>query len=94
MAAPFGPDLVKEHHNLTSFQRSSHMVNISKTVAQKRLRRSVTIPFATPVRVLVHVEGYVRVLLPSSTYVDVDFPDVHRKYDGKCCGGAGNDTPG
>ena len=30
----------------------------------------------------------------SSTYVDVDFPDVHREYDGKCCGGAGNDTPG
>ena len=65
MAAPFGPDLVREHHNLMSFQRSSHMANTSKMVARKRLRRSVTTPFVTPVRVLAHVEGYVSVLIQS-----------------------------
>ena len=94
MVALSGPDLVREHHSLMSSQRSSRMVNTCRMVAQKRLRRNVTIPFATPVPDPVHVEGYASVVTTSFNPVNLGSPDVHRKYDGECRGGTGNDPSG
>jgi len=84
MVAPFGPDLVREHHSLMSSQHSSRMVNTSRTVGQKRLRGSVIIPFATPVPGLVPAEGYVGVVTTSFNPIDLGYPDVHCKHDGEC----------
>jgi len=92
MVALFGPDLVREHHNSISFQRSSRMVNTCRTVARKLLRRSVTTPSVMPVRGLGPVVGYASVVTPSFNHVDLGLPDVHRKYDGECCGGTGDDA--
>ena len=67
------------------------MANTYRTVAQKRPRGSVTTLFAMLVPDLVPVEGYVSVATTSFNPIDLFSPDVHRKYDGECCGGAGND---
>ena len=75
------------------FRRSSRTGNTSRTVARKRLRRSVTTPFVTPVRVPVHAEGYAGVAALSFSPVDVNSPDVHRKHHGERSRGAGNDAP-
>jgi len=75
------------------FQRSSRTGNTSRTVARKRLKRNVTTPFVTPVRALVPVEGYVRVVALKFNPVDTNFPDVHREYYGERSGGAWNDAP-
>jgi len=92
MVALSGPDHAREHHNLMSFQRFSRMANTSRTVARKLLRRSVTIPFVTPVRDLAPVEEYVSMVIPSFSLTDFDSPDVHRKYDGKCRRSSRNDA--
>ena len=93
MVAPSVPDLVRAHHNLMLFQRSSHMANTSRTVARKLLRKSVMTPSVTLVRVLAPVEGYADMVTSGlkSTYSGV--PDVHGKHDGQCRGGSGDDTP-
>ena len=84
MVALFGPDLVKEHRNLMLFQRSSRTENTSRTVARRRLKRNVTIPFVTHVRAPAPVEGYVGLVDPRLSPVDVNSPDVHRKHYGEC----------
>jgi hypothetical protein len=68
------------------------MVNTFRTVARKRLRKSGTIPFVTPVRVLVPVEEYAHVVFPSFNHAYFDFSDVHGKYDGKRRGGSRDDA--
>ena len=93
MVALFGPDLVKEHRSLMLFQRFSRTGNTSKTVARKRLKKNVTTPFVTPVRVLVPAEEYVGVVAQKFNPVDANFPDVHREYHGERCGSAWNDAP-
>jgi len=93
MVALFGPDLVKEHRSLMLFPRSSRTESTSRTVARKRLKRNVTTPFVMPVRALAPVEEYVGVVDPKFNPVDVNSPDVHRKYYGERCGGAWNDPP-
>ena len=65
MVALSDPGPVRVHHNSMSFQRSSRMVNTSRMVARKLLRKSDTTPSVTPVRVRVPVEEYTNVLIPS-----------------------------
>lgn len=76
-----------------SFRRSSRMVNTSRTVVRKRLRRSATTLFVMPARDLVLVVGYVSMITPGFNPVDVGSPDVYRKHDGERRGGAGDDAP-
>ena len=67
------------------------MVNTSRTVAQKRLKRSAITPFVTPAPVLVPAEGYAHVITPSFNPTYVYFPDVHGKYYGQCRGSSRDD---
>ena len=92
MVVPSDPDLVRAPHSLMSFQRSSHTVNTSRTVARMRLRKSGITLSDTPVRVLVPAEEYATVVTLGLSPTYINFPDVHGKHDGQCRGGSGDDT--